>query len=181
MKIVELSDAISMHRNKGQTLTLPVIRTGLMPDFNIEFTYFSENSEYLMMGCVVGNEETHYLLEKEGRLPFEENRDVLFDSMNFLFTETKQFIGDLNDEDNGIEYALGDEFNSRYFEKPVRDLLKLENLEMKVAIYKPIVFDPENEHVIIALEIGYSLAKSAGLVYYYKGRPIDSDFISTLE
>lgn len=187
MKIIELSDAVSMFKNSGQTLTLPVVREGKIADSGISLLFFDDNHEKLLLSCKADGLETSLLLEKETRLPFGENREeIKIAGFDFLFQScegadfTWFFVDNLNDDDYNVKYEARNKFLDSYRETPLRDFLSAQNLFSRLILYFPKEGKQENVDGIAVLEIGNELTTNSGLIYYYNFRIIEQNFIETL-
>lgn len=183
--MIELSDAVSMFKNSGQTLTLSVVREGKIADSGISLLFFDENHEKLLISCKADGLETSLFLEKESRLPFGESREGMKNAgFDFLFNScegadfTWFFVDNLSDDDNNVEYEARNKFLDSYRETPLRDFLSAQNLFSRLILYFPK--DGKQTNGIAALEIGNELTTNSGLIYYYNFRIIEQTFIETL-
>lgn len=183
MKMLELSDALSMFGNKGQTRTETVLRTGEISNSGITLEYLDEDSETILVTCAMDGNKSHLLLTREPRLPFEVNRTSLVGTEFALFrADDKLFAGEFNDDDNETRYLIQNSFTDSYSESPKRALLDSYGLQMTFVMYAPHEGKTENVDYIIAMEIGNNLTKfNPGLVYFFNARLIDTDFVSYLE
>jgi len=187
MKMIELSDAVSMFKNSGQTLTESVVREGEINDSGISLSFFDQNHETLLVSCKADGLETSLLFEKEGRLPFGESRESMKAAgFDFLFQScdgvdfTWFFVDNLNDDDYGVKYEARNSFLDSYRETPLRDFLRAQNLFARLILYFPTEGKQENVDGIAVLEIGNELNTNSGLIYYYNFRIIEQAFIETL-
>ena len=185
--MIELSDALSMHQNKMQTVTEPIYTTGRMRDCNILFESMSEDFGTVLASCKMDSVRSMFLLEKENRLPFGMTRkEMKEDGFDFLFTNCEgvegswKFSFDLNDDDNATKYLKTVDMISSYEENPVRDLFSGSNLEARFVTYTPSEGKTKNVDGIAILEIGYNLGKNSGLVYFYNYRIIPETEINYL-
>lgn len=175
--MIELSDALSIFENKGQTLTSERVRKGTMRGANIQMHFLDTDIEKILMSCTVGKDTTYVLLTPETRLPCEMPKKVALNDYSFLFTDSGEFVGDISDDDNAVKYDLRNRFFDDYREVPLRDLLSPENLQMEIAMYVPVQGKKENVDFLVAIQLGNQLDKNPGLLSYYEGRIIDKDFV----
>ena len=64
-KMIELSDALSMHKNGMQTITEPVYCTGKMNECNILFESISEYFQTVLASCKMDSIRSFFLMEKQ--------------------------------------------------------------------------------------------------------------------
>ena len=186
-KILELSDAISMHSNGMQTLTEEIVYTGSMPSCNITFDSISAHGEKILASCKVDSLKSYFLLEKESRLPFGSTRKEIKDEgLEFLFTNCTgkegewKYSHDLSDDDNSTKYQKTVDMLADYSEVPPRDLFDGPNLQARFVTYTPVEGKTKNVDGISIIEIGYNLEKNSGLVYYYNYRVIPETEVNYL-
>jgi hypothetical protein len=187
-KMIELSDALSMHSNKMQTLTEELYYTGKMSAVNVLFESISTSGETILASCKMDSVKSFFLLEKESRLPFGMTRkEMVENGLDFVFCDTNskdegewRFSADLNDEDNSTKYIKTVDMFSEYSEFPTRDLFSEPNLEARFITYTPSEGKTKNVDGVAIIEIGYNLKKKSGLVYYYNYRVIPETEVNYL-
>lgn len=186
-KMIELSDALSMHKNGMQTITEPVYCSGKMNECNILFESMSENFQTVLASCKMDSVRSFFLMEKESRLPFGMTRKEIKESgMDFLFRNLEgnegewKFSFDLNDDENSTKYQKVVDMISSYEETPIRDLFSGSNLQARFITYSPIEGKTKDVDGISIVEIGYNLEKNSGLVYFYNYRVIPENEVNYL-
>lgn len=187
-KILELSDALSMHLNKMQTFTEEIFYTGKMPAVNVLFESISPFGEKILASCKMDSVSSFFLLEKESRLPFGMTRkEMVENGMDFLFTDNNskhegewRFSANLSDDDNSTKYLKTVDMISEYNESPPRDLFNFPNLQARFISYTPSEGKTKNVDGVAIIEIGYNLEKESGLVYYYNYRVIPESEVNYL-
>ena len=186
-KMIELSDALSMHKNGMQTITEPIYCSGRMNECNILFESMSENFQTVLASCKMDSVRSFFLMEKESRLPFGMTRKEIKESgMDFLFKNLEgnegewKFSFDLNDDENSTKYQKVVDMFSSYEETPIRDLFSGSNLQARFITYSPIEGKTKDVDGISIVEIGYNLEKNSGLVYFYNYRVIPETEVNYL-
>jgi hypothetical protein len=186
-KMIELSDALSMHKNGMQTITEPITVSGRMNECNILFESMSENFQTVLASCKMDSVRSFFLMEKESRLPFGMTRKEIKESgMDFLFKNLEgnegewKFSFDLNDDENSTKYQKVVDMISSYEETPIRDLFSGSNLQARFITYSPIEGKTKDVDGISIVEIGYNLEKNSGLVYFYNYRVIPETEVNYL-
>jgi len=186
-KMIELSDALSMHKNGMQTVTEPIYCSGKMNECNVLFESMSENFQTVLASCKMDSVRSFFLMEKESRLPFGMTRKEIKESgMDFLFKNLEgnegewKFSFDLNDDENSTKYQKVVDMISSYEETPIRDLFSGSNLQARFITYSPIEGKTKDVDGISIVEIGYNLEKNSGLVYFYNYRVIPENEVNYL-
>jgi hypothetical protein len=180
MKVLELSDKVSLVQNGLDTATNQIIRTGIINDTGIVLEYLDELGHRILVTCTVDGAKTCLLFDAEDRLAVGDSRSTMkMNGLEFLFEDTEssklsdwKFVKELNDDDNETKYQIRNEFIESYSESPIRNLLSPKNLEAKLVLYYPVEGKTENVDGIAVLEIGNDLRNNAGVVTYYNFREI---------
>lgn len=187
--MIEFTDAVSMFKNKLQTLTETVVREGEILHSGIELFYFDNEHERILVRCGVDGSKTSILLTKENRLPFGESRgmikesgmdEVLFQSSDDPIEAKWFFVDNISDDDNGVIYMPKNTFFDSYEETPIRDLLNDYDIHARLVLYFPTEGKQENVDGIAVIEVGNDLYKRSGLIYYYSFRIIPEEFVEIL-
>lgn len=180
MKMLELSDAVSMFENKMQTATEEIKRVGKINSAGIKFENLDLLGEKVLVTCDIDGLKTHILMTAEKRLPFGDTRKTIKENgLEFLFQNTDslkqgewKYSFDLSDDDNSTKYLIKNEFFASYSETPLRDSLQDYNLQAKLVLYFANQGKTKNVDGIAVLEIGNELSRNSGLVHYYNFRVI---------
>ena len=89
MKMLELSDAVSMFENKMQTATEEIKRVGKINSAGIKFENLDLLGEKVFVTCEIDGLKTHILMTAEKRLPFGDTRKTIKENgLEFLFQNT---------------------------------------------------------------------------------------------
>lgn len=180
MKMLELSDAVSIYANKMQTVTESIVRTGNISSAGIKFENLDLLGEKVFVTCEIDGLKTHILMTAEKRLPFGDTRQTIkSNGLEFLFQNCDavksgkwNYSHDLSDDENNTKYLVKNSFHSSYSENPLRDNLNNYDLQAKLILYFPEQGKTQNVDGIAVLEIGNNLSENSGLVYYYNFRVI---------